>query len=460
MFSFFSLLSFFLLISHAVSHTIINISNEGQKTCTVTPLGASKNDVPQIRKAFEECNNGGKIIFPAKSTYRIAEKIKVNIQDVEIDWSGVWLVRLFLPCTRFGDIMSIDMADFYVIHQMTPDLNYWRKNSFPVTFQNHAAGIIFAGSNITINGHGVGGVHGNGEAWYNDEKETTKPGRPMPFVLWNVTDVVVRGFSVWQPPLWGFNIMNGTNISITNLYVNATARQAPWGSNWVQNTDGFDTMDVTNLTLSGLIYQGGDDCVAIKPRSHSITISNVTCVGGNGIAIGSLGQYEEDSSVTDVSVRNVRVKRWNEDLHNSAYIKTWIGNPVMQEDYESAGRPRGGGWGIVRNITLSDFEVEGADSGPAITQDSGNSDGSAGGTSKMEISNIVFENFRGYLSEKAKKRNVVASVSCSKVNPCHDIVFKGIKLKFGKEVVKSEVEGKCGNVARGGVKGLSGGGCE
>jgi galacturan 1,4-alpha-galacturonidase len=342
---------------------------------------------------------------------------------------------------------------------MTPDLNYWQKNSFSVAFQNHAAGIIFSGSNITINSHGTGGVHGNGEAWYNAEKETTKPGRPMPFVLWNVSNVAVHGFSVWQPPLWGFNIMNGTNIEVTNLYVNATARQAPWGSNWVQNTDGFDTMDVRDLTLSGLTYQGGDDCIAIKPRSYNIVISNVTCVGGNGIAIGSLGQYEEDSSVTDVIVKDVRIKRFNEDMHNSAYIKTWIGLSLPQDHYESAGLPRGGGTGIVRNITFSDFEVEGADSGPAVTQDNGNSDGSAGGTSKMEVSGIVFENFRGYLSGRAKKRGVVANVGCSKVKPCHDIVFRDIKLRFGKEVTENVVKGKCSNVAKGGVKGLDGGGC-
>jgi galacturan 1,4-alpha-galacturonidase len=61
----------------------------------------------------------------------------------------------------------------------------------------------------------------------------------QPFVLWNVSDVVVQDFSIWQPQLWSFNIMNGTDISVTNLYVNATATKAPSGYNWVQNTDGF-----------------------------------------------------------------------------------------------------------------------------------------------------------------------------------------------------------------------------
>lgn len=66
-------------------------------------------------------------------------------------------------------------------------------------------------------------------------------------------------------------------------------------------------MDVENVQLTNFVYQGGDDCVAVKPRSFNVDIQNVTCVGGNGIAIGSLGQYLEDNSVANVRVDNVKV---------------------------------------------------------------------------------------------------------------------------------------------------------
>lgn len=52
-------------------------------------------------------------------------------------------------------------------------------------------------------------------------------------------------------------------------------------------------MDVDNVWLENFVYQGGDDCVAIKPRSYNVNIRNATCHGGNGMAIGSLGQYLE-----------------------------------------------------------------------------------------------------------------------------------------------------------------------
>ena len=66
-------------------------------------------------------------------------------------------------------------------------------------------------------------------------------------------------------------------------------------------------MDSENIQLTNFVYQGGDDCVAIKPRSYNIDVRNVTIVGGNGIAIGSLGQYLKDASVANIRVDNVKV---------------------------------------------------------------------------------------------------------------------------------------------------------
>ena len=76
--------------------------------------------------------------------------------------------------------------------QLSDNLDYWRNNSYPIAFQNHHAGIIFTGERIRINGYGTGGIFGNGNAWYDAEEADTQPGRPMPFVFWNVSDVMVE----------------------------------------------------------------------------------------------------------------------------------------------------------------------------------------------------------------------------------------------------------------------------
>ncbi len=70
----------------------------------------------------------------------------------------------------------------------------------------------------------------------------------------------------------------------------------------------------------------------------------MTIHGGNGIAIGSLGQYLEDSSVANAVFKDVNILTYNKDMHNSAYIKTWIGEEAPQSGYESGGMSQGGGW--------------------------------------------------------------------------------------------------------------------
>jgi galacturan 1,4-alpha-galacturonidase len=143
--------------------------------------------------------------------------------------------------------------------KFSEDLEYWRNNSYHIEFQNHAAGFVLTGDHIKIDGHGTGGINGNGQIWYFDERNETKgatvgatrPGRPMPFVLWNVSDVTVSNFHVVQPQLWAINMMNATNIVFDNIYVNATSPEAPHGVNWVQNTDGFSTQ--TWLRMMGMV---------------------------------------------------------------------------------------------------------------------------------------------------------------------------------------------------------------
>lgn len=169
------------------------------------------------------------------------------------------------------------------------------------------------------------------------------------------------------------------------------------------------------------------------------------------MAIGSLGQYLEDSSVSNVLVSNASIIRRNNDMEDGAYIKTWVGALVPQSSYESAGQPRGGGWGVVNNIRFENFYLEGPNTAIAITQDSGDN-GSFVGTSKMEVSNIAFVNFTGYTyGSKA------ASISCSNVHPCFGINVENFNVgvndtgKVGSEA--------CSLIAPGGVHGLNGTSC-
>ena len=211
-------------------------------------------------------------------------------------------------------------------------------------------------------------------------------------------------------------------------------------------------MDATNIYLENFYYQGGDDCIALKPQTYNFEARNVTCHGGNGIAIGSLGQYLQDSSVANVVVDHVHIIRYNDDMENGAYIKTWVGVLVPQTSYESAGLPRGGGWGSVRDVLFSNFLLEGPSMATSINQDSGDN-GSFPGSSLMEISNIAFVNFTGYTVPSSSSVLEVNDISCSTVHPCFDIEYENFTVTPGTNGSVADAQTDCQYVATNGVTG-------
>ncbi|KAJ3548534.1 hypothetical protein NM208_g963 [Fusarium decemcellulare] len=414
--------------SSPTSDAIHVTKTDGRRTCTVFARGEERSDVDNIIKAFNICQNHAEVVFPEHQTYWIDKKLHITLRDVNIHWSGEWM--------------------------FSRNTTYWRHNSYYIPFQNHRAGFIISGDNIHVDGLGRGGIDGNGDVWYDEDKGKSTEGRPMPFVLWNITRSSGNNFYVKQPQFWSVNIMNGSNLTFENLTSTAFSNNAPAGANWVQNADGFNTMDASNITLKSFVYRGGDDCIAIKPRSFGISIDNIVCEGGNGVAIGSLGQYLEDNSVEDIVISNAtassihlrRVEkilisvageqmiRYGWDMRWSVYIKTWMGFPVPQPSnlYENEGKPSGGGWGRVQNLLFSNFVLRNVSRGPFITQDNGDN-GTYRGTSNIEISGVVFRNFTGNLKSSGAR---LGEISCSEENPCFDISFEDMDQL-------EAAEGKC-----------------
>src|SRR3569833_1074625 len=136
---------------------------KSNKTCTVRAAGRGEDDVPQILKAFDECNHGGTIVFPEGEKYHIATRLNPVVYDLTIDWRGTWV---------FSD-----------------DLSYWRSHSYPIAFQNHRAGFALSGDRIHIDGHGTGGFFGCGFSWFSVVAGVSFLGRFLLFVLWFVSVV-------------------------------------------------------------------------------------------------------------------------------------------------------------------------------------------------------------------------------------------------------------------------------
>jgi hypothetical protein len=104
-----------------------------------------------------------------------------------------------------------------------------------------------------------------------------------------------------------------------------------------------------------MVYQGGDDCLALKPNSSMITARNVTCYGGTGIAFGSIGQYKTKLDYIDgVYMEDINLYPSTQHKQkNGLYFKSWMG-----KEFGEPPNGGGGGHGFAKNITVKNVHIE------------------------------------------------------------------------------------------------------
>ena len=184
------------------------------------------------------------------------------------------------------------------------------------------------------------------------------------------------------------------------------------------NTDGADTWNSRDILLENWTVTSGDDCIAAKGNTTNLHVRNVTCYQTNGMTIGSVGQYlHQPDYVENVLFEDVTLV----NSTDGAYIKTWQG---QQQGATSNGDAGGGGSGYVRNVTFRNFQLTNVALPIQITQCIySESAAKSCDTSKMQISDITWQNFTG-----TSRYNVAASLHCAKSHPCPAIFFKGVNI--------------------------------
>ncbi|KAF2180071.1 glycoside hydrolase family 28 protein [Zopfia rhizophila CBS 207.26] len=162
---------------------------------------------------------------------------------------------------------------------------------------------------------------------------------------------------------------------------------------------------------------------------ENMVVSVTTCHGRNGIAIGSLGRYQKDSSVQNVFVDEVNIIRYYEHMQYCVYIRIWIRTPIPQSSYVSSGLPRGGGWGNISYITFSN--------------------------SAFKARTVLLRSFKTAETMEAFRER--GSASCRKANPLYDIQFENVRLR-NQESGTENVNGTCKYI-KGGIHGLKSSRC-
>ena len=126
----------------------------------------------------------------------------------------------------------------------------------------------------------------------------------------NITNSEIRRLRMVQSQMWTQTVSHAENILMEDIYVNNTSN-SEWST---LNTDGIDTMWANNVTLRRWAVTCGDDGVALKRNSTNIYVYDSEFWGGQGLAVGSLGQYDGVFEEVDgFFVKNVT-------FHDTAYV--------------------------------------------------------------------------------------------------------------------------------------------
>jgi len=419
------------LLSWSTASSPSKYAAPGRKVCELHALGHEKDDAPNFLKAVDECGKGGVIYMP-DSNYTIAQPLWINLEGSVLDLHG---------------FMSF-----------TQDVDYWVHNSIKLGFQNQSLAWVVTGRDYVLDGNDKGGIHGGGGIWYSTFNSTSNaPGRPMSLTIGHSTNVVVKNWSVLQPAFWATLVWDSKDVLFKDVYVNATREDdegyEPTPLGWVQNTDGSDTYRSHNVTYENFVYQGGDDCLAFKANSSSITVRNVTCYGGTGVAFGSVGQYEGVADLLeDIYVEDVKFYPSNQVLvQQGIYFKSWIGSRVGWPPNGG-----GGGTGWTKNVTVKDVYMEDVLRPIAVTStivyiqgDDAVNRTKFENTGTYEWKDITIKNVTG-----TSRGNRIFWATCSKLAPCHDWKVEDLHLTPGK-TDHPEIGYVCNNFVLGPRDGLN-----
>ncbi|THH00268.1 hypothetical protein EW026_g2237 [Hermanssonia centrifuga] len=291
-------------------------------TCTVRPLGAGKDDTSQVETAIARCGHYGTTVL-GPGEYNITRKMTWDLVSSKVDLHG------------------------YL--NFIPDVQYWlnANSTYRVVFiQDQASWFVVTGKDFVIDAYNTGGIIGNGQTWwsfYGNRSRSDGDGRPIAFTLSNVTRGTVKNFRIESQPFWCNTVADSSDVVYDGMYCNATNQDPLYaGQNVVPNTDGqrlirlhilvsqltratatgIDTYRSDNVKLLNWDITCGDDCLAIK--------GNVTCRGGNGIAVGSLGQYVDLPDIVDhLMIEDAKMVRLDPQVQpnmgSGLYLKTWTG---------------------------------------------------------------------------------------------------------------------------------------
>ena len=277
---------------------------------------------------------------------------RVAVPAGEFTCGTLWLkrnVELYLEkgsvLKASGDVADYNAEDAYPENWGCPKTEYWRGLHFIIAREADGASIT-----------GPGTLHGNGDAFYDDEpkayyswmkpgasawwngirwakdKEKLRPGQMVAFI--KCRNVSVSGITIRNSPCWALWFWGCDGVKVSDYTVRNGENDG--------NSDGIDIDCSRNVVLERLDIDTGDDAIAVRASARSMS--------ANGRGRLGLPAVTENVRIRDCRLRS-----------NSSVIRIGVGEGVIRDvEFDNVTCDRGG-TGINISTLYGDAKTGGTD---------------------------------------------------------------------------------------------------
>lgn len=288
------------------------------------------DDTSFLQAAILSCPAKSRVLVPA-GTYMTGPLFLKSGVTLYLEKDAV--IKAYNDRSHFpyfqGMVQSYDEKEEY-------NLSTWEGNPLS-TYISVITGLNC--EDISIEGEGVIDGSAGKENWWKDVKKHTAPYRPRLVFLNHCKNVCITGITLKNSPSWTLHPYFTDNISIYGITLNN-----PFDS---PNTDGIDPESCRGVTIAGVRFSLGDDCIAVKSgkiymgQKYAVSCEDLTirnCLMENGHGAVTIGS-EMAGGVRDMTVRDCVFSHTDRGLR----VKTRRGR---------------GKNAVIKGITFSDIEMD------------------------------------------------------------------------------------------------------
>ncbi|TGO12174.1 hypothetical protein BTUL_0093g00230 [Botrytis tulipae] len=323
-----------------------------------------------------------------------------DIADIIASCTNIVLDNISAPASSTIDLQNL---------QDGSTVTFSGNTSFGTTADSDFNPIVVKGTDITITGAAGHVIDGNGAAYWDGEGSNGGSDKPDHFfVVKDVVNGVISNLNIQNWPTHCFDITGAQGLTISGLTLDNSAGDAPNSKSGddaaAHNSDGFDISGSDSVTLENCVVKNQDDCVAVTSGSN-ILVTGMTCSGGHGLSIGSVGG-KTNNTVSGVTFSDSTIT----NSQNGCRIKSNADTT-----------------GTIKNVTYSNIKMSNiSDYGIDVQQDYLNGGATGEPTNGVTISGITFSSVTGTATDDAYNYYILCGS-----DSCSDFTFTDVAISGG-----------------------------